>query len=151
MFTIADVYRRQSGEQGDARRSFNQFVVNADVTAGGRRGDAHHLAADHHVGRVPDRGAAPRRQCRDHRASARHRPAYRQNMVFHKNAFALVMVPMVKPPGAVDVRAQVATRASRFAYPLLRRHQRHSHWRLDVLYGVKAIDPRLAARLSGTA
>ena len=29
--------------------------------------------------------------------------AYRQNMMFHRNAFALVMVPMVKPPGAVDV------------------------------------------------
>ena len=28
---------------------------------------------------------------------------YSQNMVFHKNAFSLVMVPMVAPPGAVDV------------------------------------------------
>ena len=28
---------------------------------------------------------------------------YRQNMMFHRDAFALVMVPMVKPPGAVDV------------------------------------------------
>lgn len=28
---------------------------------------------------------------------------YRQNMMFHPNAFALVMVPMVKPAGAVDV------------------------------------------------
>jgi hypothetical protein len=26
-----------------------------------------------------------------------------------------------------------------------------STWRLDILYGVKAIDPRLAVRLSGTA
>ena len=29
--------------------------------------------------------------------------SYRQNMMFHRDAFALVMVPMVKPPGAVDV------------------------------------------------
>ena len=28
---------------------------------------------------------------------------YRQNLVFDQNAFSLVMVPMVKPPGAVDV------------------------------------------------
>ena len=28
---------------------------------------------------------------------------YRQNLMFHRDAFALVVVPMVKPPGAVDV------------------------------------------------
>jgi hypothetical protein len=26
-----------------------------------------------------------------------------------------------------------------------------SMWRLDILYGVKAVDPRLAVRLSGSA
>ena len=28
---------------------------------------------------------------------------YLQNLVFHKNAFALAVVPMEKPAGAVDV------------------------------------------------
>ena len=28
---------------------------------------------------------------------------YLQNLVFHKNAFALVVAPMEKPAGAVDV------------------------------------------------
>jgi hypothetical protein len=32
--------------------------------------------------------------------------AYPQNLIFNKNAFALVMVPLVSPPGAVDVSRQ---------------------------------------------
>jgi hypothetical protein len=28
--------------------------------------------------------------------------AYRQNLVFHKNAFALAMVPLISPPGATS-------------------------------------------------
>jgi hypothetical protein len=56
--------------------------------------------------------------------------SYRQNLMFHKNAFALVVVPMVKPPGAVDDV---------------------SKYRLDVLYGIKTVDNRMAVRLSGGA
>ena len=76
---------------------------------------------------------------------------YRQNLMFHKNAFALVMVPMVLPQGAA-----MAARESRngfsvrmvSAYDITNDKQT---WRFDVLYGVKAIDPRLATRVSGTA
>jgi hypothetical protein len=32
--------------------------------------------------------------------------AYRQNLVFHKNAFALAMVPLISPPGATSVSRQ---------------------------------------------
>jgi hypothetical protein len=76
---------------------------------------------------------------------------YRQNMVFHKNAFALVMVPMVKPPGAVDVARRSWKGISVRVIPVYDGTNDLSSWRLDVLYGVKAIDPRLATRLSGTA
>jgi len=76
---------------------------------------------------------------------------YAQNMVFHKNAFSLVMVPMVAPPGAVDVARKSYNGYSVRVIPYYDGTNDASNWRLDVLYGVKTIDARLATRLSGTA
>ena len=76
---------------------------------------------------------------------------YRQNMVFHKNAFALVSVPLVSPPGAVDVGRQTYKGTSVRVIPVYDGISDESMWRLDVLFGVKAVDPRLAVRLSGSA
>ncbi|MCZ7480554.1 P22 phage major capsid protein family protein [Rhizobium rhizogenes] len=75
---------------------------------------------------------------------------YRQNLVFHKNAFALVTVPMEKPEGAVNVSRQTYKGINVRLVPYYDGTNDISKWRLDVLYGVKAIDPRLATRLSGT-
>ena len=76
---------------------------------------------------------------------------YRQNMVFHKNAFALVSVPLVSPPGAVDVGRRTYRGTSVRVIPVYDGINDHSMWRLDVLYGVKTVDPRLAVRVSGTS
>lgn len=76
---------------------------------------------------------------------------YRQNMVFHKNAFALAMVPLEVPAGAVDTARQSYNGYSIRVQPVYDGVNDVSAWRMDVLYGVKAIDPRLATRLSGTA
>lgn len=76
---------------------------------------------------------------------------YRQNMIFHRNAFALAMVPMVSPPGAVDVSRKSYNGTSVRLIPTYDGTNDRSNFRLDVLYGVKAIDPRLATRLSGAA
>lgn len=75
---------------------------------------------------------------------------YTQNMVFNKNAFSLVMVPMVKPPGAVDVARKTYKGYSVRVIPYYDGTNDVSNWRLDILYGVKTIDARLATRLSGT-
>lgn len=75
---------------------------------------------------------------------------YAQNLVFHKNAFSLVMVPMVAPPGAVDVARKSYNGYSVRVIPYYDGTNDVSNWRLDVLYGVKTIDPRLATRLSGS-
>ncbi len=75
---------------------------------------------------------------------------YRQNMVFHKNAFALVSVPLVSPPGAMDVGRQTYKGTSVRVIPVYDGITDESMWRLDILYGVAAVDPRLAVRLSGT-
>lgn len=76
---------------------------------------------------------------------------YRQNLTFHKNAFALAMVPMVSPPGAVDVARQSYDGMSVRVIPYYDGSNDYSSYRLDILYGVKAIDPRLAVRVYGTS
>ena len=76
---------------------------------------------------------------------------YPQNMVFCKHAFALVMVPLVAPPGAVDVSRQSYKGCNVRVIPVYDGTNDVSKWRLDILYGVKTIDQRQAVRLSGTA
>lgn len=76
---------------------------------------------------------------------------YRQNMIFNKNAFALAMVPMVSPPGANQVSRKSYKGTSVRLIPTYDGTNDKSNFRLDVLYGVKAIDPRLATRISGTS
>lgn len=75
---------------------------------------------------------------------------YPQNMVFHRNAFGLVVVPMEKPPGAVSVARETYKGLSVRVIPYYDGTNDISNWRLDILYGVKTLDARLATRLSGT-
>lgn len=76
--------------------------------------------------------------------------AYSQNLVFTKNAFALVMVPMVKPPGAVSVTRESYKGLSVRLIPYYDGTNDISNYRLDILFGTKTVDPRLACRLHGT-
>jgi hypothetical protein len=75
---------------------------------------------------------------------------YKQNLIFTQNAFALVSVPLVSPPGAVDVSRQSYKGTNVRVIPVYDGINDVSAWRLDVLYGTKAIDPRKAHRLSGS-
>lgn len=76
---------------------------------------------------------------------------YRQNLAFCKNAFALAMVPLVSPPGAVDVSRQSYKGTNVRVIPVYDGTNDISKWRLDILYGTKTVDSRLAHRHSGTA
>ena len=71
--------------------------------------------------------------------------------MFTKNAFALVSVPLVSPPGAVDVSRQSYKGTNVRVIPVYDGTNDISKWRLDILYGVKTIDQRQAVRVSGTA
>lgn len=73
---------------------------------------------------------------------------YQQNLFFHKNAFALTMVPLVKPPGAVEVSRRTYKGISVRVIPYYDGGNDDSNWRLDILYGVDVVDPRLAVRAS---
>jgi hypothetical protein len=77
--------------------------------------------------------------------------SYRQNMMFHRDAFALVVVPMVRPPGAVDVARESYKGTSVRVIPYYDGANDVSNYRLDVLYGVKVVDNRLAVRITGGA
>jgi len=75
--------------------------------------------------------------------------SYQENLMFHKNAFALVAVPMDMPQGAINVARESYKGLSVRVVPYYDGTNDISKWRLDLLYGVKAIDPRLAVRLHG--
>jgi len=74
--------------------------------------------------------------------------AYTQNLFFRKNAFSLVMVPMIKPPGAVEVARKSYKGISVRVIPSYDANNDDSNWRLDVLYGKTVVDPRQAVRAS---
>lgn len=76
---------------------------------------------------------------------------YRQNMIFHKNAFAFVSAPMEMPVSAYGGSRESYKGISLRLIPGYDHTNDEENWRFDVLFGVKAIDPRLACRLSGTA
>jgi hypothetical protein len=73
----------------------------------------------------------------------------RQNLIFHQNAIALTMVPMILPPGAVTPSRASYKGVSIRVIPVYDGVNDTSMWRLDVLYGVTPLDPRLGVRLSG--
>lgn len=76
---------------------------------------------------------------------------YRQNLVAQKGAFALTMVPMELPGGAVVKSRQTYKGLSVRLIQAYDSTNDNDFWRLDILYGVTAIDPRLATRLSGSS
>lgn len=75
---------------------------------------------------------------------------YSNSLFFDRNAFALAMVPMVKPPGAVDCSRQSKNGISVRVIPYYDGTNDVSSWRLDCIFGTKTLDPRLAVRVSGT-
>lgn len=77
--------------------------------------------------------------------------AYSQNLAYHRNSMALAMVPMELPSGAVNPARQSRNGMSVRVIPIYDGTNDVSKWRLDVLYGRKCIDPRIATRFSGTA
>lgn len=76
---------------------------------------------------------------------------YNQNLVFHKNTMALAMVPMELPQAAYGAARQSYKGMSVRVIPIYDGTNDVSKWRLDLLYGRKLLDPRLAVRLSGSS
>jgi len=149
VFTIASVYAVNPVTK--AKLSFlKQFVVTADGSSDGSGNLTLTIApaiitsgAFQNVDSVPADNAALT-------FVGTAATGYAQNLVFHPNAFGLVVVPMDKPPGTVDVARESYKGLSVRVIPYYDGTNDISKWRLDVLYGVKTLDQRLAVRLSGT-
>lgn len=74
---------------------------------------------------------------------------YPQNLAFHKNAFALVNVPLEMPDGVAFKARETANGLSMRVIKDYDFTNDTDRIRLDILYGVKSIYPDLAVRLFG--
>lgn len=151
VFTIAGVYAvNPIGKQ--TLPFLRQFVVQADADSGASTGPATLTisppiitsGAYQTVSAVPADNAAIT-------VLGTSATGYRQPMIFHKDAFHLAIVPLEIPGGA-----SMASRVNEDGISV-RVIQDYAvatdvnTWRFDVLYGVKALRPDLATRISGTA
>lgn len=151
VFTIATIYAVNPVTKATLPH-LQQFVVTADVTANGTTSTETPITISPPIiasGAFQTVSAAPTAGLAIVNVGTAS-TGYRQNLVFHKDAFSLVMVPMVKPPGAVDVARKSYKGYSVRVIPYYDGTNDVSNWRLDVLYGVKTVDARKAVRLSGS-
>jgi hypothetical protein len=74
---------------------------------------------------------------------------YVQNLMFCPDAFALVTRPLEFFPGVTDQARESMDGISMRLAPVADTANDVSGWRLDILYGVKAINPGMAVRISG--
>lgn len=154
IFEIANVYaiNPMSGESTGVRR---QFVVTAD--ASGNSSTAAATAGSVTVYFQPDMiNTGPYATIDTVPAGAAvaymymtHNKSYPQNLAFHKNAFALVFVPLEVPQG-VSFSASVTDDG--YSIRIIKDYDIDNDLeviRLDILYGVKTIYPELAVRIAG--
>lgn len=75
---------------------------------------------------------------------------YRQNMTFHKDAFALAVVPLELPDGAPFAARITEDGLSVRVTSSYNITDDVSVWRFDCLYGCRVLRPELATRVNGT-
>jgi hypothetical protein len=78
-----------------------------------------------------------------------HKKSYPMNLCFHKNAFALVFVPLQKPDG---IAFSDTITDEGYSIRVIKDYDIDNDQeviRLDILYGVKTIYPELAVRIAG--
>jgi hypothetical protein len=149
VFTIAGVYAVNPVTR-QVLPYLQQFVVAAPVTATGSADVVTTAPAIIVSGQYQTVSAAPAQNAALTFMGAAS-SSHAQNLVFHENAFALCMVPMELPEGAVKKARQSYKGLSIRVicdYDIV---NDINMWRLDILYGVKPIYPDLATRLSGSA
>lgn len=152
VFTIADVYM-VNPKTKTATTVLQQFVVTTDTTAASNAANDTNLTISPPIivsGPHQTVSASPANDAAITFVGSTS-TGYVQNMVFHKNAMALAVVPMELPqaqPGASRKSEEGFSVRVIPGYDIV---NDVSKWRLDLLYGRKLIDPRLITRLSGTS
>lgn len=150
VFTIAGVYMVNAKTKA-ATTILQQFVVNADVSSDGSGNLTASISP-------PIIVSGPHQTCSAAPADnaaitvlGSASTGYKQNMAYHKNTMALAIVPLEMPQAAYNGARESYKGMSVRVIPIYDGTNDISKWRLDLLYGRKVIDPRLAVRLSGTA
>lgn len=148
VFTIADVYA-VNPRSGATLPHLQQFVVQSDISD--TTGDITMTIAPAIIvgGAYATVNSSPANDALITMVGTAS-TGYTQNMVFHKNAFALVMRPLELPDGAAwKARESYDGLSLRIIkdYDITNDEE---ICRIDAFYGVKAIYPDLATRLSGT-
>lgn len=153
VFTIAGVFAVNPvpGEGGKQQMPYlQQFTVLADATSGASTGPAALTISPPIITSGPHQtvSAAPA----DNAAITvlgTSNTAYPQNLGFHKNAFALVTVPLEMPDSASFKARESYNGLSIRVIKQYDITDDVEKIRLDIMYGVKAIYPDLACRLWG--
>ena len=149
VFTIASVYA--VNDKTKATMTYlKQFTVTADVSSDGS-GNLTATIAPAIVTTGPyqnvSAGAADNAAITILTGTAS--TAYPQNLVFHKNAFALVMADLDLPDGAAFKARESYDNLSVRVVKQYDIDLDRDIIRLDILFGVKCIYPELAVRLTG--
>jgi len=152
VFTIAGCYA-VNPVSGDSTGALRQFVVTADASCAATETTSGNAVTVYvepaliatgpykTVDTFPAQGAAVT-------VVGTQGEPYPQNLAFHKNAFALVMVPLAMPSNVWGARAS----DSGFSIRVVKDYDidiDDEVIRLDILYGVKTIYPELACRITG--
>ena len=150
VFTIAGVYMVNAKTKATTT-ILQQFVVTADVSSDGSGNLTATISP-------PIITSGPHQTCSAAPADnaaltvvGTAATGYKQNIAYHKNTMALAIVPLEMPQAAYNGARESYKGMSVRVIPIYDGTNDISKWRLDLLYGRKVIDPRLATRLSGTA
>lgn len=159
VFTIAGVYAVDQITK-QTLNFLQQFTVIEDKTANSSAGGQATLTisppiitsgAYQNVSAAPDNDATIEWMM-DATATNTDATTYRPNFAVHEDAIALVFAKLTMPfTGEADYATDPDTGITvRYWRSSDSTNDTHMH-RFDVLYGVKAVDPRLGVRFSGTA
>lgn len=151
VFTIANVFM-VNAKTKVSTGILQQFVVTADANSGATTGPATLTISPPMIVSGPHQtvNAAPA----DNAAITVVGTAsttYRQNIAFHKSAMSLAIVPMEMPAAAYGGTRKSHKDISVRLIPSYDATNDISKWRMDVLYGRRLTDPRVALRFAGTA
>jgi len=152
VFTVASVYavNPMSGESTGVLR---QFVITADASCAATETTSAAMVTVYVSPEITETGAYKTVNTLPAAAATvtmlgNEGSLYPQNLAFHKNAFALVMVPLPKP---ADTWGSTVSDEG-FSIRIVKDYDISADeeiCRMDVLYGVKTVYPELAVRIWG--
>lgn len=154
VFTIQDVYAVNPRTK-QSTGQLQQFVIVSDVTADGTTSNETQITISPAIitsGAYQNVNSAPGND-KTITYMGSSGTAYAQNMIFHKDAFQLVTVPLYIDP-AMSFAARATDPDTGLSIRIAKDYDITNDeilTRCDILYGVKALRPELATRLSGTS